>query len=404
MKINDMSPLIVHVDMDAFFASIEQLDHPCYRGKPVIVGADPQGGSGRGVVSAASYEARTWGVRSAMPISTAYKLCPGGIYVRPRMQRYREVSSRVMKLLEEFSPLVEQISVDEAFLDCTGTECLFGSGEKIGRMIKSRIYQNTSLTASVGIASNKSVAKIASELCKPDGLLLCPPGKERDFLSELPLHFLWGAGVKTIAKLKALGYSTIGNIASASPEKLADRFGKHGTHLWSLANGIDPRPVATGEGRKSISEETTFSKNVRSETYIKHTLFRIADSLTRKMRHQGIKGKKVTLKIRLEDFQTFTRTTSFCSAENSTDKIKKAVELLFDNFNRMGKKVRLLGICVSGLETSSQNTTGQLALFSGTEEKDNAKEGMDELLDKLKNIYGDKITRAAFLSHPPDKN
>ena len=235
--------------MDAFFTSIEQLDNEDYRGKPVVVGADPKGGKGRGVVAASSYEARKYGIHSAMPISRAYRLCPDAIYLRPRFSRYSEVSHQVMEILDSFSPLVEQLSIDEAFMDCTGTENLFGPPIELGRRIKDTIRDETNLTASVGIATNKSIAKIASDLQKPDGLTICQPGMERKFLSPLPLEKLWGAGEKTVAFLHDRGFKTIGITSCYSGEgvstvaaQLAVTAASSGEHRVLLADANFARP------------------------------------------------------------------------------------------------------------------------------------------------------------------
>jgi DNA polymerase-4 len=409
--------IIVHVDMDAFYASIEQLDNAGFKNKPVVVGADPRGGRGRGVVSAASYEAREYGIHSAMPISRAFRLCPHAVFVRPRMTRYREISTRIMEILHEFSPLVEQISVDEAFLDCSGTGRLIGPAETLGRSIKERILQETSLTASVGIAPNKSIAKIASEISKPDGLIVCPSGKEKEFVSNLPLKYLWGAGKKTIEKLNDLGYTTIGEVASGPPDVMERIFGKHGLNLWRLANGIDGRPVHTGSGRKSISEETTFIEDVDSDSYVEHVLFKISDRLTRSMRNLGIKGRTVTVKIRLQDFETFTRSRTLEERVNDMQTIRKTALELYRQFRRGERKVRLVGISVSNLDAGPPERVEQFELFRGGnlrkddelgENTAGLKRGamnreQDDLLDKMKRIYGEKITRAAFIESPSEK-
>jgi DNA polymerase-4 len=393
---------IVHVDMDAFFTSIEQLDFTEYRNRPVVVGADPQGGKGRGVVSAASYEARTYGVHSAMPISTAYRLCPQAVFVRPRMQRYGEISARVMELLSEFSPLIEQVSIDEAFLDCTGTLRLIGSPPVLGRKIKDRIREVTTLSASVGIASNKSVAKIASDLQKPDGLVICAPGEEKRFLAQLPLSSLWGAGKKTVERLKKIGYTKIGEVADSDSERLVGEFGKMGLHLWELANGIDEREVSSSWERKSISEETTFEKDLGSDSHIVHVLFQIADSLSRKMRMQQLKGRTITLKIRLQGFETFTRSKTLSLSVDDTDTIREVSTELYSGFDRKGKRVRLIGIGVSNLNASDAE---QLSLFDGTQSgEDRVRNSRtDELLDKMKRLYGGKVIRATFLSGPVER-
>jgi len=395
----DKTRTIVHVDMDAFYASVEQLDHPEYRKKPIVVGADPRQGKGRGVVSAASYEARSFGIHSAMPISHAFRKCPHAVFVRPRMRRYAEVSQGVMETLGEFSPLLEQISIDEAFLDCTGTETLFGPPHTLASAIKARIAEKTSLSASVGIAPNKSIAKIASEIGKPDGLVICEGGKEREFLSRLPLSLLWGAGKKTVSLLESFGYRNIGDVADAPVHLLVEKLGKVGIHLWNLANGIDDRPVEPWSSRKSISEEVTFDRDISSVQYIEKVLFKIADSLSRKMRSLHISGRTVALKIRLEGFHTYTRSFSFSEALNDTARIREQAVSLFRKFDRCGKKVRLVGIAVSNLEMRTVRSTQQLELFRKREKssQENQQIDTDKLLDDLKRKYGAKVTRAVFL-------
>ncbi|MFQ5707698.1 MAG: DNA polymerase IV [bacterium] len=387
-----MSRTILHLDMDAFFAAVEQLDHPEYRGKPVIVGADPRGGRGRGVVATASYEARKYGLHSAMPISQAYRRCPHGIYLRGRYQRYTQVSRQVMKILHEFSPLIEKISIDEAFVEMTGSLHFFAGKESMGREVKNRIREELQLTASVGIASNKFIAKIASDLEKPDGLVVVEDGKEKDFLKHLPIARLWGVGKKTEAALNKMGIKTIGQIAELPEPELHRRFGKWGNALWRLANGIDKRPVGSWGPQKSISQETTFETDVEDLAVLEKTLLRLADDLSRQMRKNHLKGRTISLKIRLEDFSTFNRSRTLSDFVNST-KILKAVAIdLLHNFDRKNLKVRLLGIGVSQLSSVSGE---QLALFEPETPLD---EKLTSLLDTLKDKYGDQvITRAAIL-------
>ena len=404
--------IIVHVDMDAFYSSIEQMDCAEYRNRPVVVGADPCGGRGRGVVSAASYEARKYGIHSAMPISQSYRLCPEAVYVRPRMRRYESVSKHMMRILEQFSPLVEQISIDEAFLDCTGTEALTGPENILAMSIKERIRQETTLTASVGVASNKSIAKIASELCKPDGLIICPYGEEGKFIENLSLKCLWGAGEKTVKTFNSLGYTTIGDVAKSSRAVLEKIFGKHGLKLWRLANGVDERPVKNESSRKSIGEEITFSRDVEAGSYIEHVLFRISDKLTRKMRILGLKGRTVSIKIRLQGFETFTRSRTLDFPVNDMKTIRSMSLELFKHFDRNDKKVRLVGISVSNFGVKPAHLNEQFELFqedriedSMNEEKIAGQSGTDPdaLLDKMKKLYGEKVTRAAFLPNLYEK-
>ncbi len=389
--------IIIHVDMDAFYAAAEQLDHVEYRNRPVVVGADPCGGKGRGVVSAASYEARKYGIHSAQPISQAYRLCPDAVFLRPRFKRYTKLSNQVMKILYDFSPVIEQISIDEAFLDCTGTEALLGTPEELALHIKERIQGETGLTASVGVASNKSIAKIASELCKPDGLKVVPSGNEKEFLSELSLQYLWGAGKKTIEKLKGMGFGNIGDVAKCSPVDLSKRLGKYGFSLWHLANGMDERPVISSHLRKSISEETTFKRDVDDNSYIESVFFKISDRLTRKMRTLGIKGRTITMKIRLQGFETFTRSRTMEHPVSDMKTVRSVALNLYRSFNREGKKVRLIGIALSNFETNDK----QLELFSDERFKDR-KEESDKLFDMMRSLYGDKVTRGAFLPQRSD--
>ncbi len=387
-----MSRRILHLDMDAFFAAVEQLDFPQYRGKPVIVGADPKGGAGRGVVATASYEARKYGVHSALPISLAYQRCPHAIYLRGRYERYSEISRQLIATLNEFTPVIEKISIDEAFLDITKSLALFGSAEKIGRQIKKRIYDDLGLVASIGIAPNKFLAKVASDLEKPDGFVVVKEGEEKEFLKSLPISRLWGVGKKTEAALKQMDIETIGQIAHMPEQDLSRRFGKWGSALWRLANGIDHRSVKPWETQKSISQETTFDEDTGDEGAIHKTLLGLAESLSRLMRKSKLKGRTVTLKIRLEDFSTFTRSKTLSDFVDSTQILKGVAIGLYKKFNKKNMKVRLLGIGVSQLNSVSGE---QLSLFDQEAPLD-AK--MTKLLDSLQDKYGEgAITRASLL-------
>ena len=388
--------IIVHVDMDAFYASIEQMDHPEYRGQPLVVGADPRGGRGRGVVSAASYEARSFGIHSALPISTAYKRCPDAVFLRPRFKRYTRLSMMVMKTLGKFSPLVEQISIDEAFLDCTGTEKLFGKTDSLGLLIKESIKRETGLIASVGIATNKSLAKIASDLHKPDGLCICPPGEEREFMGPLPLRYLWGAGKRTVERLEGMGFELVRDIQSCPQEKLNTLFGKYGKKLWELANGMDERPVSRSSPRKSISQEITFHEDIDQDAYVEHVLFQLSDSITRKMRTEGILGRTVNLKIRLVPFETYSRSHTLPQPVHDMQTVRSTVLALYRDFDRKGRRVRLVGVGVSNLDSDEEHVAKQLDLFS---EDEGGLDETDRVLDQMKRLYGDKVTRASFL--PP---
>ena len=386
-----MSRRILHLDMDAFFAAVEQLDFPQYRGKPVIVGADPKGGAGRGVVATASYEARKYGVHSALPISLAYQRCPHAVYLRGRYERYSEISRQLIATLNEFTPVIEKISIDEAFLDITKSLALFGSAEKIGHQIKKRINDDLGLVASIGIAPNKFLAKVASDLEKPDGFVVVKEGEEKEFLKSLPISRLWGVGQKTEAALKQMDIETIGQIAHMPEQDLSRRFGKWGSALWRLANGIDTRSVKPWETQKSISQETTFDEDTGDEEAIHKTLLGLAESLSRLMRKSKLKGRTVTLKIRLEDFSTFTRSKTLSDFVDSTQILKGVAIGLYKKFNKKNMKVRLLGIGVSQLNSVSGE---QLGLFEQEAPLD-AK--MTKLLDSLQDKYGEGAVKRASL-------
>jgi len=383
---------ILHVDMDAFYAALEELDHPHYRGKPLVVGADPRGGRGRGVVATANYLARTYGVRSAMPISTAYRLCPHAIYVPGRPQRYGEISHHVMAILADYSPQLLQISIDEAFLDITHTYHAYGSAQALAVHLKQRIKQETGLTASVGMASNMFIAKVASDLQKPDGLTICPPGQERNFLAPLPVAKLWGVGPKTEKRLRDYGFETIGQVAQAPQEKLAKIFGQWGAQLWKLANGIDHRPVVDWGPRKSISQEFTFDQDEADLQVVEKRLWKIADDLSTDMRREQLKGRVLTLKIRLEGFLTFTRRQTLANYTNDAAVMRGLALDLLHRFDRQGRKIRLIGLGMSQLN----NVGGeQLQLFDDTTPPLHTK--VAGVLDDLRRKFGDEAAVRASL-------
>ena len=301
---------IVHIDMDAFYAAVEQRDHPEYRGRPVIVGADPKGGRGRGVVSTASYEARPFGVHSAMPISQAYRLCPQAIFLPVRMGHYHQVSARIFAIFERYTDVVEPLSIDEAFLDVTGSTRLFGTVEDIAQRIKQDIRQEEHLVASVGVAPNKFLAKLASDLSKPDGFLVLHEADVEVFLRDLPVSRLWGVGKQTARQLEALGLRTIGQVAQWPQARLSKRFGSLGTHIWRLAHGLDDRPVTPHRDPQSIGAETTFAEDTDDAETLHRTLLELADKVGQRLRAEGFMATKVTLKYRDAAFVTLTRTQS----------------------------------------------------------------------------------------------
>ena len=340
---------IVHVDMDAFFAAIEQRDNPALRGLPVIVGADPKGGKGRGVVSTCSYEARRFGVRSAMPISEAWRRCPRGIFVPPDFKKYSAASEIIQKIFCEFTPDLEPVSVDEAFLDITHSYKLFGTPLHVCRLIKARIKAETGLTASVGLAPTKMAAKIASDLKKPDGLVEVKAGSVREFLKPLDIGRIWGLGPKTANLLRERGIHTIGQLAEISDAEVRELPGGRGLELRELALGHDDRELVTESAAKSVSNEFTFEEDTADEREISGALLALCDKVSSRLRADRVKGRTITLKIRLEGFLTFTRAATIAFATNYTDVIHERIRELYGVFKRNGRKVRLLGIKVSGL-------------------------------------------------------
>lgn len=385
-----MSRLIAHVDMDCFFAAVEVLDDPALKGKPVIVGADPKGGKGRGVVSAASYEARRFGIHSAMPISRAFKLCPQGFFLPGRMDRYSEVSEKIMGILEGFTPQVEQISVDEAFLDLTGCQRLWGDAERTGEKIKQTIKDRTGLTASVGIGSNKLVAKIASDLQKPDGLVIVPPGKEKDFLAPLKVGKLWGAGPKTVESLKGIGIETIGQLAEYEIRKLERRFGKMGLYLHERANAADEDPVGQGGEAKSMGREHTYDEDVDSAEEIHKTILKLSEHVAYSLRNNGIKGRTITLKLRYQNFETHTYSRTLEKATDNALEINGVARGLFDKNWQTFRKVRLIGASVSSLSSGKD----QLGLFDDPGKNEKA-EKIDKAVDKIRKKFGRRSVKRA---------
>ena len=379
---------ILHVDMDAFYAAIEERDRPELRGKPVVIGADPKGGLGRGVVSTANYAARKFGVGSAMPISTAYRLCPQAVYIAPDMAKYSAISQEIRVVFEAFTDLVEPISVDEAFLDVTASVRLFGDGETIARRIKAQIREQTKLTASVGVAAAKLIAKIASDLQKPDGLVVVPPGTERAFLAPLPVRRLWGIGPKMEERLAKLGIHTVGQLADAKVTRL---LGTHGLDLQRLARGEDDRPVVSDSGpAKSVSVEHTFDVDEGSPRVLRKALLHLADELSRRLRAESLSGRTVTLKYRDETFRTTTHARSGKTPTNVAAEIFETALALFAEVHG-SLKVRLLGIGVSGFAEPVQKS-----LFE--EEAPGRGARIDELRDKVSRKFGkEALVRASDL-------
>lgn len=339
---------IIHVDMDAFFAAVEQQDRPELRGKPVIVGGEP---GGRGVVSTASYEARAFGVRSAMPALQAVKLCPQGIFVRPRFDRYSEVSARVMAILHQHTDLVEPVSLDEAYLDVTRHKLKCADPVRAAQMIRQSIRAVTGLTASAGVSVNCFVAKIASDQNKPDGLTVIGPDDVQRFLSDLPVRKMPGIGPVSEKRLTGLGIKTCGDLAAAGRERLFDVFGKSGIEIWERANGRDDRPVEPAGMPRQHSSEETFRTDVVDVERLKLKLREFSDVVSDGLKEEGLTGRTIVLKIKYHDFQQITRSqTLSASVKGAEDLYRVACRLLAEKTEAGKRPVRLLGLGVSGLQ------------------------------------------------------
>ena len=400
---------IMHVDMDAFFASVEQLDHPEYKGHPVIVG----GLSSRGVVATASYEARKFGVHSAMPISRAKKLCPHGIYVYPNMARYKEISHIIHKVMEEFTPIIEPLSLDEAFLDVTGITHKFTGPKALGRAIKDRVFEETGLIISAGLAPNKFLAKLASDLDKPDGLVVIPYGKECESLANFPIKRIWGVGPSTERRLKVGGFALIKDVQNLPNEKpLVPYVGNQARRIWELARGIDERPVEPDRQIQSVGNEETYESDVEDPAVIDLELHYFANRVAKRLRKYGLMGHTVSIKVRYKDFKTVSRQKRLDSSTDQERVIYDTSVLLWNKLMRdalsvkqeeqevMGatprpkfdnsilevpvKPIRLLGVTVSGLSTEG---IVQDDLFSiEADEKD---EKLSIVLDSLASKFGE---------------
>ena len=388
---------IVHVDLDAFFASVELKDNPRLAGLPVVVGA-PQ--SERGVVAAASYEARRFGVHSAMPMARAVRLCPKLVIIPPRFERYEEESHALREIFTSFTPLVEPLSLDEAFLDVTGSQRLYGPAPEIGRSLQERILRERALSASVGVASSKFVAKVASDLRKPAGFVVVEPGGEEEFLRPLPIGRMWGVGPVTERRLLGLGIHTIGELARQSAETLRPTLGSLAERLIQLAHGQDDSPVEPASEAKSLSAENTFAQDLAEATEMERELLVLAERVGERLRAEGLAGRTITLKVRFADFHTITRSTSLQEPTHSTEEIYKiARTLLREQVNRKGRKVRLLGIATSHL---SGQAVQQLDLFTSTSKAKTDR--LEHTLDELRGRLGADILRRGELLTPTEKS
>jgi DNA polymerase-4 len=371
--------VILHVDMDAFFAAVEQFDNPALAGQPVIVG----GTGGRGVVAAANYEVRRFGVHSAMPMREALKRCPHAVVLRPRMKRYREVSEQVFEVFGEFTDLVEGLSLDEAFLDVTGSIGLFGSAEAMAREIKSRIRARTGLTASVGISHNKLLAKLASEMNKPDGLTMVRPAEITATLDPMPVRRLHGIGIKTAARLEQQGIHTLGQLRHAPESVLWPLFRRDTREIRERASGIDDRPVISDAPEKQISSEETFDIDLKDHEELQKRLAQLADRTAARLRDRQLKAGMISIKVRRRDFTTYTRQKSFNPPTQETRLILQVASELLDRWFEEQPRVavRLLGVGVSDLAPAQQ-----LDLFTSRESAEAGR--LDEALDRIRGKYG----------------
>lgn len=383
---DDTGAGILHVDMDAFYASVEVLDDPSLAGKPIIIGAP----DGRSVVSSASYEARRYGVRSAMPVGQALRLCPNAIVVPPHFDRYIELSRQVMEVFHEFTPLVEPLSIDEAFLDVRGARRLWGSPGQIARALRIRVHEVTGLTCSVGAAATKHVAKMASTISKPDGLLIVPEAQTQAFLNPRPVRALWGVGPKAAEALEARAIRTVSDILAAPQSVLERALGAAmGERVWQLARGIDAREIQTERVEKSIGHEETFAHDVSDAGFLRSELLRLSDRVAKRLRTAGMLAGTVAIKVRFGDFTTISRSRSLAEPTDVGQRLGDEARSLFDAVDRRDP-VRLIGVRAEKLQTPS----GMAALWDDDAER----RRLEDTLDVASAKFGSKaVMRATFV-------
>ena len=389
--VDDTDATILHVDMDAFFASVELLEHPELRGKPAIVGH----ATGRSVVTSATYEARRFGVRSAMPVSQALRLCPNAVVLPPHMHKYQEYSKRVMSIFHQVTPLVEQVSIDEAFLDVAGARKLLGSPAHIGSALRERVFRETGLPCSVGAAGTKFVAKLASGRAKPDGMLVVPPDETLAFLHPLPISALWGVGPSTQESLASLGLRTVRDVAELSLPALEKRIGMASARkLHDLANGIDPRHVTVESQEKSVGHEVTFEHDISDPVVLRRELLRLATRTGERLRRGGLAGRTVALKLRFADFHTVTRSRTLGESTNVGRRIYDEVVGAFDALGSR-EPVRLIGVRVEQLEPAG---TSRTALWDPDEDWRDAERAIDGVAARF---GGDMLRPASLVGSAP---
>lgn len=374
--------IIFHLDMDAFFVSVERILDPSLEGKPVVVGGDPHG---RGVVAACSYEARQFGLHSAMPIRTAFRLCPQGVYLHGHGKEYGRFSRAVKRLLERYFPIVQQASIDEFYLDFTGCEKIYGEPVQFAQRLQNEIWDKLHLPNSIGIASNKTIAKIASDYKKPRGITFVPNGKEKEFLAPLPIERIPGIGKATFPMLRSRGFKVVGDIANASPDYLSALLGKFGTDLWEKANGKGNDILVTGHERKSISKETTFDKDLVSKPKIEAILFELVSEACQLLRNENWQTSTVSIKLRYTDFVTLTRARTIEPTDDDKVVYEIAKDLFEKSFNRR-VGIRLIGIHLSKLN----HFTEQCILF---EDNETIRKRMLRAVMKIRDKYGFEAIR-----------
>ncbi|WP_350344382.1 DNA polymerase IV [Proteinivorax tanatarense] len=377
---------IIHMDMDSFFAAVEKRDRPQLKYKPVIIANDPKANP-RAVVSTACYVARKFGVRSAMSAVHAQRLCPEGVFIAPNKNKYADESKVIMEILHSFTPAVEPLSIDEAFLDVEGCEKLWGSSLDIAKKIQHKIFKKTELTCSLGIAPNKYLAKLCSEYRKPNGITYLHPEKVNEFLLPMDVGKIWGVGAKLKSELNKLGIYTVADLQKCSQSFLTKRFNKMGTQLWSLARGIDNRAVETVQKAQSISREYTFKEDIIDGDYLRGVVYSTSDEISRKLRSKNIKAKTVYIKVKFSSHKTITRQYAISSGTMlSSDISQNAVRLLKDITRFEKQSIRLLGVGVANL-TSQQSA--QLSFFDYTDKKDEKEKKLLESLDEVLTKYGE---------------
>ena len=386
--------MILHVDMDAFYAAIEQRDNPNLFGKPVVVGGSP---TGRGVIAAASYEARKFGLHSAMPSSQAIRLCPRAIFIKPQIEKYSAVSKQIREIFNRFTPVFEPLALDEAFLDVAGSQKLFGDAETIGRQIQTTIAEELQLVASVGVAPNKFLAKLASDLDKPNGFMVVQQANVTEFLDPLDISRVWGIGPKTQQTFLKLGVQRIGQLRRLPMETLKQLFGLNADHFWRLARGIDTRQVVPDRIAKAVGHESTFSQDVNDDHILESWVWELADQVGRRLRRNQIRGKTIRVKIRFHDFCTISRSKTIAAHTNATRVIaENSLRLLHAVRNEQRDSIRLLGVSVGGLSRQ----TGQQQLLFGQQQDEQAKQ-IDSTADAIRDRFGSAaMKRGSTLDRP----